>query len=213
MKKSILLFGFSALFLASCGGGEENTEETAGTEETIVDETCTYSYDPAETVLTWTAFKRTDKVGVNGTFDEINVTANDGSEDVFGTLVGATFNIPVSSLNSQDEVRDPKIKNSFFGVMNETAEINGSIKALDANKGTVEITMNGIAVEYEGDVTVEGEEITLLTTIDMVDFDAQASVDSLGVVCEEKHTGSDGVNKLWTDVDIAVKTTLVKTCN
>ena len=175
-------------------------------------ETCTYSYSSDETVLTWTAFKLTERVGVNGTFDEINVTANDGASDMFDVLQGAEFDIPVSSLNSQDEVRDPKIKNSFFGVMTETSSIAGIISSLDANGGSVQITMNGISKIYEGEVTVEGEEITFLTQIDLIDFDAQESVDSLGVVCSAKHTGEDGVNKLWTEVDIAVKTTLIKEC-
>jgi len=212
MKKNLLLLGLGGLLFAACGGSEENKEAMHDEKEEMMEEKCMYSYNPEETVLTWTAFKLTEKVGVSGTFDEINVTANDGSEDMFGTLTGATFAIPVSSTNSQDEVRDPKIKKNFFGVMAETEEITGSVVALDANGGTVKIMMNGTAVEYDGEVTIEGEEITFLTTIDLVDFDAQASVDSLGVVCEAKHTGPDGVNKLWTDVDIAIKTTLTKEC-
>ena len=211
MNKRLLIFAMSGLIFAACGG-EENTEETPAVEEEVVEEACTYSYDSEETVLTWTAFKLTEKIGVNGTFNEINVEANDGASDMFEVLTGANFTIPVSSLNSQDEVRDPKIKNSFFGVMTETMDITGTIASLSANGGSVEITMNGVSKSYDGEVTVDGEEITFQTTIDILDFDGQASIDSLGVVCEEKHTGEDGVNKLWSDVDIAVKTTLVKTC-
>lgn len=211
MDKRILALMFGGLLLAACGGEEDNTDKETVVEDPV-EETCTYSYDEGTTVLTWTAFKLTEKVGVNGTFDEINVTANDGAADMFEVLSGATFNIPISSLNSQDDVRDPKIKKSFFGVMNETDAINGKVTAIDANGGTVEITMNGVSKSYDGDITVEGEDITLVTTIDILDFNGQEAVDSLGVVCEEKHTGDDGVNKLWTDVDIAVKTTLVKDC-
>lgn len=211
MNKRLLIFAMSGLILAACGG-EENTEETPAVEDEVVEQACTYSYDPEETVLTWTAFKLTEKIGVNGTFNQINVTANDGAADMFEVLTGADFTIPVSSLNSQDEVRDPKIKNSFFGVMTETLDITGTIASLSANSGTVEITMNGVSKSYDGEVTVDGEEITFQTTIDILDFDGQEAIDSLGVVCEEKHTGEDGVNKLWSDVDIAVKTTLVKTC-
>ena len=210
MKYTLIIAALSFGLLVACSGEENTNEDTITVEEVI--ETCTYSYDPAETVLTWTAFKLTEHKGVNGSFNEINVVANNGSEDMFDVLIGATFNIPVSGTNSQDDVRDPKIKKSFFGVMNETENITGTIKALNGSTGTVEIKMNGVAVEYQGEVTVEGEEITLLTTIDLVDFDAQIAVDSLGVVCEAKHTGEDGVNKLWTDVDIAVKTTLIKEC-
>lgn len=205
------MIALSGLFLAACGGEVATGDATDDTADEVV-EVCTYAYDPAETVLTWTAFKLTERVGVDGTFDEINVTANDGASTLFEVLTGATFDIPVSSLNSQDEVRDPKIKNSFFGIMNETANITGVVSTLSENGGSVEITMNGISKTYDGEVKMDGEQVTFLTQIDLVDFDGQEAVDSLGVVCEAKHTGEDGVNKLWTEVDIAVKTTLVKEC-
>ncbi|MFT5820319.1 MAG: hypothetical protein ACI8ZM_001558 [Crocinitomix sp.] len=211
MNKKLFMVALSSLFLAACGG-EPATDEASDITVDEVVEVCTYSYDPAETVLTWTAFKLTERLGVNGTFDEINVMANDGASTVFEVLAGASFDIPVSSLNSQDEVRDPKIKNSFFGVMNETSNITGVISSLDENGGSVEITMNGVSKSYDGTVRLDGDEITFLTQIDLVDFDGQEAVDSLGIVCEAKHTGDDGVNKLWTEVDIAVKTILVKDC-
>lgn len=212
MNKKNFVFALSTLVLVACGGNEENTETVENTEDVVVEEVCSYSYNPDETVFTWTAFKLTDKVGVNGTFNEINVVANNGAADKFEVLSGASFSIPVGSLDSQDEVRDPKIKNSFFGVMTETTEITGKVTSIDANGGKVEITMNGVTHAYEGEVKVDEDEITFLTTIDILDFEAQASIDSLGVVCEEKHTGPDGVNKLWSDVEIAVKTTLDKSC-
>lgn len=214
MKKSMALVVLSGFLFAACGGGEEetNNEEVTGGEEPVVEESCTYAYDPEETVLTWTAFKLTERVGVSGTFDEINVVSNDGAEDMYAVLTGATFDIPVSSLNSNDEVRDPKIKNSFFGVMNSTDRITGSVNSLSETAGEVSITMNGMTKSYSGDVTVEGEEITFSTTLNMIDFNGQESIDSLGVVCEAKHTGPDGVNKLWEDVELVIRTTLIKTC-
>lgn len=205
--KKIILPGFCAVLLAACGGGQ-STEKT--TTDTL--EVCTYSYDSSSTVLTWTAFKLTEKIGVNGTFDQVYVTANDSASDMFAVLTGATFEIPVASLNSQDAGRDAKVKNSFFGNLGTTENISGSLISIDAQSAQVSITMNGISKEYTGVVTVEGEKITMTTTIDILDFNGQIAIDSLGVVCEEKHTGPDGINKLWSTVDIAVSTTLVKSC-
>ena len=214
MKKRIAIVAMSGILLTACGGEETTSDDQTSENEdnTTVEEVCTYSYAPEETVLTWTAFKLTERVGVSGTFDEINVTANNGAEDMFGVLTGATFDIPVSSLNSNDEVRDPKIKNSFFGVMNNTDRITGSVKSLSATSGEVDITMNGVSKSYSGDVAVEGEEITFTTTLNILDYNGQESIDSLGVVCEAKHTGPDGVNKLWEDVELVVRTTLQKAC-
>ncbi|MBI3134839.1 MAG: YceI family protein [Bacteroidetes bacterium] len=207
MKKSIYYFGLLGFALASCGGGESESTVAADTAEV-----CTYSYDSSSTELTWTAFKLTEKIAVNGTFNEINVTAKDSASDMFAVLTGATFDIPVASVNSQDPVRDGKVKNSFFGNMVETASITGTVNSLSASGASIAITMNGVTKDYNGEVTVDGETITVTTTVDIVDFNAQTSLDSLSVVCAEKHTGPDGVNKFWSTVDVAVKTTLVKTC-
>jgi len=192
---------------ASCGGGEAETTTPTGSVEV-----CNYSYDSSSTILTWTAFKLTEKIGVNGTFDEINVVANDNATDMFGVLTGATFDIPVATLNSQDPIRDPTVKRAFFGNMVETASIKGSVISLNATQANMSITMNGVTKEYSGVVKVDGEKITVTTTIDIVDFEAQLSLDSLSVTCSEKHTGPDGVNKFWSTVDVAVQTTLIKTC-
>ncbi|MBK6953125.1 MAG: YceI family protein [Crocinitomicaceae bacterium] len=207
MKKIIYSFGLLAFTLASCGGGEAESTTTTDTVEV-----CKYSYDSSATELTWTAFKLTEKIGVNGTFNQINVTAKDSVADMFAVLTGATFEIPIASLNSQDPVRDGKVTRSFFGNMIETSSITGTVNSISATTASVAILMNGVTKEYTGTVTVDAETITMTTTIDLIDFNAQTSMDSLSVVCSEKHTGPDGVNKFWSTVDIAVKTTLVKTC-
>lgn len=207
MKNNIIYLGLIAFTFASCGGGEAET--TVPTDSV---EVCTYSYDSSSTILTWTAFKLTEKIGVNGTFDEINVVAKDSAPDMFGVLTGATFDIPVATLNSQDPVRDPRVKRAFFGNMIETSSITGNVISLNATEAAMAITMNGVTKEYTGAVSVEGESITVTTTIDIVDFEAQLSLDSLSAACAEKHTGPDGVNKFWSTVDIAVKTTLIKNC-
>lgn len=194
--------------LTACGGSEETEEQTEDTQEA---ETCTYAYDENTTVLTWTAFKLSDKVGVDGTFNEINVTASE-SDDKYGVLSGATFEIPVNTLNSQDTTRDGKLKRSFFGNLESTEIITGSIVSIDNSGAEVSITMNGVTNNYEGEVKEDGEKITMTTTISILDFDGQTAMDSLSVVCAEKHTGPDGENKLWEDVNIAVSTTLSKTC-
>lgn len=206
--RKLMILGLIPMMMA-CGGAEETDESTEEVEEVV--EVCTYKYDEASTILTWTAFKLTEKVGVDGSFDEINVVANE-SEDMFGVLTGATFDIPVVSVNSQDPVRDPKIRDSFFGTMTETASITGEILSMTATSAKVKISMNGVSVEYDGDVSVEGETITMKTTIDILDFGGQPSIDEIGKVCEAKHTGEDGVNKFWSDVDVAVQTKLIKEC-
>lgn len=206
--KKIFMLAFLSILLA-CGGAEETEEEV---EEEVTDaENCTYSYDETATTLTWTAFKLTEKVGVDGTFDEIRVVAKE-ADNKFDVLNNATFEIPVSSINTQDTTRDGKIRRSFFAQMDKTDLLTGEIISIDKSAARVSITMNGVSKEYDSEVKVKGEKITMITVIDIRDFDGQVAMDSLSVVCAEKHTGPDNENKLWTDVSIAVSSTLKKTC-
>lgn len=208
MKKIIIPISLFVFFVASCGGGE-STENTTG-EDTV--QACTYSYDSSSTVISWTAFKLTEKVGVTGYFDQASVIAKENQTDMFAVLNGATFEIPVSSLNSQDPVRDGKLKNSFFGNMTETEYITGVVNSISANEASINMNMNGHSKDVNGNVIVDGEKITVTATIDILDWDGQVPMDSLSLVCAEKHTGPDGINKLWSTVEVAVSTTLVKTC-
>ena len=197
-------------FLAfSCGESTEGHDEEQVEE---VAEVCTYAYDAESTVVGWTAFKFTEKKGVSGVFDEVDVLIAQNSEDMLQTLSGASFTIPISSINSENPERDLKLQNSFFGTMEATEIISGLVKSIDNEKALVEITMNGMSKEYEGAVTVEAETVKFSTTIDMNDFEAQHSIDSLNIVCGELHTGEDGISKLWSEIDINVETTLVKEC-
>lgn len=208
MKKNIIVLGLLSIVAFSCGETtEEHTEEVLETAEV-----CTYAYNGESTTVGWTAFKFTEKAAVGGKFDQVDVLIAQNSEDMLQTLSGASFTIPINSVNTENPVRDTKIKNSFFGTMESTEVISGLVKSIDAEKALVEISMNGMSNEYEGTVTVEGEKVNFNTTIDMVDFEAQSSVDSLNNVCKDVHTGADGVSKLWSEVDINVETTLVKEC-
>lgn len=211
MKNKLIILGFAGVLLASCAG--EETTETPENEEVVkVEENCTYQYDSESTVIGWTAFKFTEKTGVKGFFENADVMIPNQSEDMLQTLSGATFTIPVNSVNSQNPERDVKIQNHFFGTMEATEVISGMVKSIDNKTALVDLSMNGKTVEYNGNVTVDGEKVIFETTINMVDFEAQSSIDSLNNVCEVLHTGTDGVSKLWSEVDIKVETTLVKDC-
>ncbi len=50
----------------------------------------------------------------------------------------------------------------------------------------------------------ETQELIIKTSIDVLEWGAQNALNALNEVCSERHTGPDGVNKLWPDVDITV---------
>lgn len=198
--------------LFSCG----EKETTQAPEQETVNEVkqCEFTYDASTTLVNWTAFKLSEKVGVNGSFDSVVVTNTKVGQTVEEVLSGATFEIFTSTVNSKDSIRDWKLANKFFGMMNAPEKIYGTITELHNGSGLVSLTMNGKSVKTEVKYTVkEDNKFMLTTTINVPDWDAQMALDSLGNVCAAKHTGEDGIKKLWPDVEVKVFTDLIKTCN
>jgi len=67
--KKVLLISLFGLLISACNS---NTNTESGeTTETTADSVQFYEYQRAFTKLTWTAYKTTAKIGVNGSFDEL----------------------------------------------------------------------------------------------------------------------------------------------
>ena len=66
--------------------------------------------------------------------------------------------------------------------------------------------MNGNEVEkvFKWDMDQTTKEIYIKTSIDVLNWGAKSSLDALNQVCLEQHTGPDGENVLWPNVDISV---------
>lgn len=219
MKKLFLTLSvITAFTLASCGGEEksETTENQTSTEPT--EETCFYSYNESTGAqVRWTAFKTTAKTPVGGQFNQVNVSAGEKSTKITDVLKTIKFNIPTESTNSANEERDVKIVESFFGAMDATDIIIGQVKdaAGDNKSGTCTfyLTLNNVEREVTLNYTLEDALLTLTGEIDLVDFKAESAVAALNKVCEDLHTGEDGVTKTWSVVELVIETTLNKKCH
>jgi polyisoprenoid-binding protein YceI len=217
MKKlSLLSLAFAAVF-ASCGGGEKK-EETPKTDTVAVEEKkeqkCTYAYVHDSTTVKFTAYKFTEKAGVNGYFDSVVVTGTHDSDTAHQVINGASFTVFVSSVETNDKGRNEKIVKHFFGKMVNTNEITGTVKSVsgDGTKVTFLIKMNDIENEVEAPATWDGERVTLKTDINLEKWNGQAAIDGITKACKANHTGTDGVTKVWPDVTIVITTTLSKIC-
>ena len=54
--------------------------------------------------LQWTAYKTSDKVPVKGTFKDVRIVSSNKSADAAGSLEGLSFEIPVSSIFTNDTI-------------------------------------------------------------------------------------------------------------
>lgn len=184
-----------ALFaLYSCSpkkAQEEKSEEQKG-----------ISYDVAAANVKWTAFKLTERVGVSGTFHEVSVTAG-GEGSVENILTNGTFSINTSSVDSKDSIRDPKVRETFFGTFN-TPTITGKIVSASGGSGQVELMMNDMANTVPFTYATSDSELVLNASIDVTNWNGADAIMALNSVCELLHTGADGVSKLWPDVSVQV---------
>jgi polyisoprenoid-binding protein YceI len=223
MKKiNISLVAIATLFMVSCGTEtkEESTEKTAQEAvpvEKSTEETCTYTYDPSTTKITWTSFKTTEKVAVGGTFDEYSVEGTAPSNSESAVFEQATFSINTSSVNTGNTERDPKLIKFFFNTMVETETITGGISKISEavdGKGAavVNITMNGQTHEVNATYTLDGTALTLSATVNMANWEATNAITALNTECKDLHTGEDGISKLWEEVDFEITTVLGKSC-
>lgn len=208
MMKNRIVF-FSALtvtlLMSSC------TSDPKEIEVVKPEPTCKYSYNAESTEFEWTAFKTTEKVGVAGSFNEIKVTSIevDNDKDVIESI---QFSMNTASVETNNEDRNGKVAKHFFETIN-TETIDGSIQSLgEDGKAIVEISMNDLTIEVEGDYELNVGIFTFETMIDLSLWNAISGVDALNEICKDLHTGEDGVSKLWSEVQLSLKTTLTKTC-
>lgn len=193
---------------------EEETKEEAYEPK---EPKCNYVYVHDSTSVKWTAFKFTDKAGVDGKFDACEVKTPKESGSVEDLLTGLKFSIAVNTSNSNNPDRDKKILESFWGTLSATENITGTISKVNhsGDGGTVSIslTMNENEQEVEGAYEVDDSGVfNLMVSVDMGAFDGLDAIAALNKVCGDLHTGADGVSKLWPDVDVMVSGYLRKDC-
>ena len=216
MKKVFYAIAISAISVG-CSNPNESTDDTKVTEVKAKPSTstvCSYSYENANSTIAWTAFKFTEKVGVGGTFNTLTVSGNNSAETMFQVFEGLRFNIPVSSVNSNNPDRDMKIQKYFFANLSEMENIEGFFSNINENgEGMLSLVMNGRSQEVPVQLEARGDSVFLNTSIDVQMWDGMSGIEALNQVCEDLHKGADGLSVLWPNVDLSLSTKLNKECN
>lgn len=213
-NQHILPVTILSLFLfASCGNENKQAKEDP---KENAPEVCTYTYDAAQTKLTWTAYKFTEKTGVKGTFDTVSIAAKPDGNSIPTLLTNATFTIPIASINTTNPDRDKKIQKFFFGSLKSTTLLTGKVSNVvgDDNEGSLNfmLTMNEMEVPVSMAYMLSGDTLILSGTMDVHNWNAQSGITTLNKECEVLHKGTDGKSALWPDVHLELRSVLKKTC-
>lgn len=217
MKKIILsiVLGGSVAILASCAGEEHSEEKTKTETKVDVPQKCSFSIDPTTVNLEWTSFKHSEKTPVGGVFNMMELNNTVVAETAVETFKNATISINSRTIDSKNDVRDEKIKNSFFGTMDKSDFLTGKIVSLEGEENgnaVIAITMNGIEKEQNFKWSIEESIVKFKTELTVEDWSAKPSLDSLNVVCEDLHRGADGLSVLWPTVEVSITAKLNKKC-
>ena len=169
-----------------------------------------FTLDQNDVTVKWTGYKTTDKIAVNGQFKEINITNHNEGATAMETLNGAEFSIPVSSLFTDEPARDSKLKQLFFGVMDNTLSLTGKLNLLEDGSGSIDLLMNGIQQKIPVTYTVSGELVELQGIMILDNWNGNAALASINEACFELHKGPDGISKTWNEVAVSATVNLKK---
>jgi len=193
MKKSILALALIATVFVSC-----KKEQPKVVEEEILEEV-TLEKVAYTNSLQWTAFKTPEKIGVNGTFNSIEVSDVKATGEIIPDYTDAKFKINTATVNTTDEGRDDKLKNGFFALL--SGDIHGKFISFQNGKALVELTMNDVTINKEFTYTEVDNVLKLNGAIDIIgDFKGTKAFNSIHELCKQLH-----MDKTWTDVEINVE--------
>ena len=70
--------------------------------------------------------------------------------------------------------------------------------------------MNNITRQIAADYTTENGILNIKGLVNLDNWNANSAVTALNTECGDLHKGSDGVSKLWSEVEIEISATLVQ---
>ncbi|MDB4297162.1 YceI family protein [Flavobacteriaceae bacterium] len=200
--KKLIVAALVLLTLSSCKDTKENKTTSAPAS--------TYQLSTDTASVNWIGYKFTDKAGVKGQFKSITIKNANSAASINEALQGVSFSIPVSSLFTNNDVRDNKLKSIFFGVMKNTELLEGTVKTVTDNGGLIALTMNGETHDLPFTTQKQNNTLYLGSELDLKTWNAQEALASIHKACEILHTGADGVSKTWDTVTIDVTLNFIK---
>lgn len=169
-----------------------------------------YEYDGSHTVLTWTACKFTSRTAVSGNFPDVRVTNTAPNTLAAATLQNARFSIFEQTMLSNCLLRDSNVYNRFLRKLEVPTDISGQVVSVSGTNDTgcmkVLLTINQVTDSVSMTYSLKNTTLTAKASVDLARFHTENAFDSLAVTCGKFHTGSDGLSKVWSTVDISVQT-------
>ncbi len=213
MKRSILLLSITLFSLTGCQNEGNSGNPPAATPRQQSPE-ITSPPKPVQPLarfiadslkIRWTAYKTTAKVPVSGTFKDFSYRLNTNADAPNALLDKASVSIKSASVFSGNAGRDQILRDAFFQMMMDTNLIELRTAGWEPTTNILHTVIRMNNREIPVDFTVKQKDGFLQgeARIDVVkQFKAGRALYNLHTMCEDKHTGKDGVSKTWPDVHL-----------
>jgi len=206
--KSLISLTFFSIFmlLYACSSSSEEKSETIvqALEASVSSKVYTVKGVPS---IKWTAYKFTDKVGVNGTFNKVTYESVSKKGIARQLLENTSFTIETESVNSNLKFRDERIYTYFFSKIGAKT-ITGKFTVVANSGGEISIAIGEINRSVPFTYAISSDKINISVSLNLVLWKASSGITKLNEMCKGVHTGADGISKLWPDVDVVVEITL-----
>lgn len=203
-----LVFLLMAHGMIACNNSDKKLSNI-GSDENQFSQHKQYAIDTSGISVLWTAYKFTNKIGVSGTFNTYLFENKKTSGTVENILNKSKITIPTATVNSSNPIRDFKLETYFFKAF-DTPEIKGEIKDAKESEGIINLKMNRRSKKIPFTYNLEKDTITLFTNLNLTYWKGEEALKTLNNECYELHKGTDGISKLWPDVDVVIKIPVYK---
>lgn len=189
---------------------------------------CSYEIDTSTIQVHWTAFKTNQKVAVTGSFAEVTLAGELHGDDLARLLGQLEAEIPATDaekIRTGNPARDQTLYTHFFRLIKQAPHFKGQIRNVKVQTGAtpaadtngtfdLRLTMNQKTrdVPFRFTLTPAGA-FTATGSINVLNFQMNAALESLHKACEALHTGADGASKTWPDVDLKLDAQIRRSCN
>lgn len=139
--------------------------------------------------VTWTGYKTAKKVGVSGTFKDVQISAAK-NDNFVEFLKGAKATIKTATFDSKNPARDKSIVGSLFQLAT-SATIEGTIQSVNEEEKTLvlDFTMNEVTKQIPMSYEVKDNQVVASGKIDVLDFSMATPYKAFAKVCEALHEG------------------------
>ena len=177
---------------------------------------CRQVMDPKSISVEWTGYKFTEKEGVTGKFEKIEVESSMSGADIQSVVRDIKFKINGLKFDAGNLARNINLKRHFFKKFADKAMITGHIKEMPKSKSgelKLVLVVNAVRSNIPMKYTIKDGKFEATGTMEMSDFKLNDALVSISKACFDLHKGKDGVSKTWPTVDLKASAKFKEECS